>query len=467
MSRPATAPAPITKRPNILFIVTDDMGAWAMGSAGHPDARTPHLDRLASEGTLLRQHFSASAVCSPSRACIFTSRHCLEVGIPDFLCQDPEVGLDPQVPSIASELKAAGYDTTLIGKWHLGHGKKFHPTRHGYNEFTGFLIGDDSGPLSSRDPVIEKDGRRSRVPGYTSDLLADYAIDFLRRDRASPFFLSLHFWAPHANQGVSTEDGDRTWHPLKSEDWDLFKDIDPQIPNPDYPKLDIPRVKRMTREYLASVHSVDRNIGRVLAQLEAQGILDDTLIVFTSDNGYNLGHHGIWHKGNGWWILTDNRGDRPNLYDESMRVPALVRFPEKVKAGQDITSPNSSLDWLPTLLDYAGVNPSFTPRGQSLRAPLSGADAGPLRTIFGQYRMWDWNQTGADMRSWRTQEWKLMVDLKETVPNEFYALHRDPCETTNLASSDDPAIRAAMRECKQALYAYMKQIGDTPVPVYN
>lgn len=430
------------------------MGAWGIRHSGTPNAITPNIDRLCREGTQLTNHFSTSAVCSPSRACIITGRHCLEVGIPDFLANDENIGLDPVHMTIPKAFQAEGYNTGLVGKWHLGHADRFHPIHHGYDNFTGFRIGDDAGPLSSKDPVIEIDGRNQQAEGYTSDILADATIDFLTKNSNVPFFLSLHFWAPHANQGVITEDGDRTWHPLKDEDWSLFKDLEPQVPNPNYPKLDISRVKRMTREYLASIHSVDRNIGRVFETLEKQDRLDDTIIIFTSDNGFNLGHHGIWHKGNGWWILTDNQGDRPNLYDHSMRVPAIIRWPKHVLSGQCIDNPNTSMDWFPTLLEYAEIEakPEWQLRGNSLKSALSGEQALGAKPIYGQYQMWDWNQTGADMRSYRTTEWKLMIDLKGTVPNEFYDLLNDPDETENLYQSKEPKIISACQRIEAELH---------------
>ncbi|MDQ8192937.1 sulfatase-like hydrolase/transferase [Coraliomargarita sp. SDUM461004] len=449
------------KKPNVIFIVCDDMGEWAMGCSGHPNALTPNLDRLARDGTRLSNHFSASAVCSPSRACLLTGKYSLEVGIPDILCTGEGVGLDPKYTTTAKAFQKEGYRTALVGKWHLGDDDRYHPTQHGYDSFTGFRIGGEEGPLSSKDPGIEIDGTYQKVEGYTSDILTDHALDFIEtKDSESPFFLSLHFWAPHANQGVSTEDGDRTWHPLKDEDWDPFKDLTPEVPNPNYPKLDINRIQRMTREYLASVHSVDRNIGRLIRALESTGTLDDTIIVFTSDNGYNIGHNGIWHKGNGWWILTDNRGDRPNLYDHSMRVPAIISYPNCVKAGQVCDHPNTSMDWFPTLMDFAGIKTkaNWELRGESIASILKGERSLTDRPIFGQYQMWDWHQTGAAMRSWRTNEWKLMLDLKETVPNEFYDLRNDPNEAINIYNSEDPSIKAAQVAMERSLRKHITEV---------
>lgn len=456
------APPAAAERPNILFITADDMGAWAMHNAGHPDAVTPYLDQLAREGARLENHFSVSAVCSPSRACLITGKYSLETGVPDILGKDENDGLDPSLATLPRVFQQAGYRTALIGKWHLGHADRFFPTHYGYDLFQGFRVGGKEPPLSSLDPEVEiSRGDRRVIKGYTSDILTDLAIGFIDQSAKKPFFLSLNFWAPHANQGVTTPDGDRTWLPLPEEDWALFKGVDPVIPNPGYPDLDIPRVKRMTREYLASIHGVDRNIGRIIEHLKERGILDRTIIVFTSDNGFNIGHSGIWHKGNGLWILKSNRGDRPNLLDNSMRVPALIRWPEKIPADREVTSANTSLDWFPTLCSLAGVpvDSSWNLRGVDLSKDLEGRPEGS-RPIFGQYCMWKWNQTGANLRAYRTDDWKLVIDLDRTVPDEFYDLRKDPSETVNLHDSTDPAVVGARKEMESALRACMKAVGD-------
>lgn len=450
------------KSPNVLFIVVDDMGAWAMGNAGHPNAITPNLDRIAKEGVRMTNHFSVSAVCSPSRACLITGKYSLETGVPDLLGKNEADGLDLSLPTLPGIFQQAGYRTGLIGKWHLGHADRFYPTHFGYDTFQGFRVGGVERPLSSQDPEVEVAfGDKRIIRGYTTDILTDLAIDFIDETSKKPFFLSLHYWAPHANQGVTTPDGDRTWLPLPEEDWKLFEQVDPTIPNPEFPNLDVTRIKRMTREYLASIHGVDRNIGRILEHLKERGILDQTIVVFTSDNGFNLGHSGIWHKGNGWYILTDNRGDRPNLFDNSMRVPALVRWPEKIPAGRVLTAANSSLDWFPTLCGLAGipVKPEWSLRGIDLREEF-GEDGKSARPLFGQYRMWSWNQTGADLRAYRTADWKLVVDLKGTVPNEFYDLRNDPSELVNLYDSSNPVVAEARARLEAAMSSRMSEVGD-------
>ncbi|MDP6040537.1 MAG: sulfatase-like hydrolase/transferase, partial [Candidatus Latescibacteria bacterium] len=211
-------------RPNVLFIVTDDQGPWAYGSAGDPDAQTPNLDRLCNEGARLTNYFCMSPVCSAARSCLMTSRYTTETGIHDYLSpMESDVGLDPAFATWPRCLEDAGYATALVGKWHLGKGAKYHPTQHGYQEYFGEMVG------CSVDPTVEVGGVPRVVEGYTPDVTADFGIDFIRRVQRrddTPFLLSLHFFAPHANTANRTPEGDRTWLPVSEEDWAPFCDID-------------------------------------------------------------------------------------------------------------------------------------------------------------------------------------------------------------------------------------------------
>jgi len=449
----------IPEKPNIVFIMTDDQGPWAFGAAGNPNTRTPNLDRLCQEGARLTNYFSMSAVCSPARACVMTSRYSTEVGIPDYIPGGSDVGLDTCFPTWPSALTKAGYATALIGKWHLGSGDQHHPTRHGYQEFKGFRVGAGI----SKDPEVEIDGQLEQMKGYTPDILTDFAIDFINRRKSDPFLLSLHFWAPHANTASKTPDGDRTWHPLSDADWNQFKDMDPWVPNPDYPNLDLPRLKRMTREYMASVASVDRNIGRLLAVLDRLKLSDNTIIIFTSDNGYNMGHNGIWHKGNGRWILNNNRGDRPNLYDNSLRLPAIVRWPDVIHSGTLIHQTVSNLDWFPTLVSLGGASlppEDYIIRGRNFLPLLRGLPVGWDNDLFAQYSMWEWHQTGADLRTYRTPQWKLVRDFKHENKDELYNLVNDPDETHNLIQRRDVEIRNVRDSLNEKLLGRMAHIDD-------
>jgi uncharacterized sulfatase len=453
----SVCPGEAARRPNVVFVLCDDMAPWAF-HAEHPNARTPNLDRLCAEGIRLSQYFSSSAVCSPARASLLTGMYNTEAGVPDILGRD-DTGLETDKPSFAKEFVRGGYATALFGKWHLGHQDRQHPTRHGYQEFKGFRIGG----IISKDPLVEIDGVEQRVEGYTSDILTDYTMEFIQRktEEGQPFMVSVHYWAPHANQNVLTEN-DRTWHPLAEEDWKHFRDLDPVVPNPDYPKLDIPRIKRMTREYLASVHSVDRNVGRILDQLEKLGIDENTIVIFSSDNGFNLGHNGIWHKGNGWWILTDNRGDRPNLYDNSLRVPCIVRWPEHVSSGLVSHRVVNSMDWYPTLMQMCGLGvPSDSRvRGRNMFPILCGQPVDWDDDLFAQYSMWDWNQGGAQLRTYRTPEWKVVFDYKQIIQNELYHIVSDREEHCNRWNDPDPEVQRVKETLLGKMQTCMRKIKD-------
>ena len=454
------APPVHAERPNIVFLYADDQAAWTIGALGNRQSRTPNLDRLYAEGVGLTNAFTTTPVCSPSRAGLLTSRYGTEIGITDYLseAQEPDNGLDPDLPTWPKLLQASGYSTAFVGKWHVGSRDIHLPTNNGYDLFYGFR----SGAGISKDPRIESQGELRVVPGYTPDVLADEAIRFIRasKDRA-PFLLSLHFWAPHANTSNRTPDGDRTWLPLREADWNPFRRLDVTLPEPDYPDLDVPRARRMLAEYLGSVASLDRNVGRVLAVLDELAIAGETVVIFTSDHGYNLGHNGIWHKGNGRWLLTTNRGPRSNMYDHSIRVPAVVRWPGRLGAGKTVDQVTLNLDWFPTILAMAGIEvpPGAEIRGQSF-LPLLEGQAIPWRTSFyGEYRQL--HQERVDQRMWRTQEWKLVRDSRPG-KDELFNLAGDPGEHENLIGDPSPETAQALVRLDRALREWMGRIASAP-----
>ena len=443
-------------RPNILFIVTDDQAEWAMSCSGHLEAKTPNMDRIAREGVRLTNCFTPTPVCSPSRVAILTSRYGTEMGIFDWLnpSKEPEHGLDPQTPTWPRLLAAAGYRTGLIGKWHLGLKDEFHPSVFGYQYFMGFRGGGNS----PRNPELEIDGKIGKVNGFIVDLLTDDALKFLQRESGRPFALSLHFREPHA-----------PYAPTPESEQLAFVDLDPKVPNPDFPKLDTARVKKLTREYLASVAAVDRNVGRLLDELDRLKLTENTLVIFTSDHGYNIGHHGILHKGNAAWILTENppgtrnipAQQRPNMFDTSLRVPAVIRWPKSIPAGRVISRTVTHLDWFPTLLEATGIAlpDGTTLRGQSVLKLLRGD--GTLDRSDDLYTEFSVQHTmRADMRCYRTSEWKLKRDFLNTDRDELYDLQSDPGETKNLMASESPEAKAAFAELNRRIRAKMIELRD-------
>ena len=454
-------------RPNILFVYTDDQAPWGFGASGYAQAHTPNLDRLTSEGAYLKNSFITTPVCSPARAAIMTSRYASEYGILDFIphpghkLYDPkqEIGLDPASVTFAEVLQGAGYATGLVGKWHLGDwtvtdDKKYHPTNHGFDYFMGLT----GGGTTPDNPSLEKEGQVSTFHGLTTDILTDHAIDYLRTRGDKPFLLCLHYRAPHSR-----------WLPVADEDWAPYENLDPVIPNPDYPGLDVQRVKRMTREYLASITGVDRNLGRVLGTLDELNLTRNTVVIFSSDHGYNMGHNGIYHKGNGIWVTrtlpkaTPNIAAkyRPNMYDNSLKVPAIVKWPGVVRPGTVIDHTITSLDWYPTLIEIAGADlpANHLVRGRSL-VPLLKGETPPDwdQDYYGEYSMI--NYCRAFMRCYRTPQWKLVRDFLNPERDELYDLTNDPAEAHNLIQEPGPRIKRIIEQLDAKIRQHMEQNGD-------
>ncbi len=442
-------------RPNILFLFTDDQAPWALGLSGHPYASTPNLDKLFKRGAYLTNAFTVTPVCSPSRAALLTGRYGTELGITDWLnpSREPHRGLDPSQSSWADDLKAASYTTGLVGKWHLGLDDRFHPKQFGFDYFMG-LRGGGTTPAN---PTLEKDGEERKFYGLTTDILTSDALEFLRRNKEEQFALAVHYRAPHAR-----------WLPVADEDWAPFDKLDPEPPHPDFPDLDTERVKRMTREYLASVKGVDRNVGRILALLDELGITQSTVIIYSSDHGYSMGHNGIWHKGNGHWVLTKNPpatanipdGQRPNMWDNSIRVPTAVVWPGVIEPGVRITQTVSNLDWRPTLAEIAGaaVQEGAVIRGRSIVRLLRGRTEGWDNDFYAEYSTQ--HQSRTDMRMYRTPRWKLIRDFLNPERDELYNLSDDPEETNNLIRSNDPKVRNTIKELHSRILENMRRIGD-------
>jgi len=440
--------APAIQRPNILLIYADDQGAWTLGAEGNRQAHTPVIDRLAREGARFLNAFTTTPVCSPARASMLTSRYGSELGILDFITPTThkeyvpgrsDHGLEERFPTFPAALAQAGYATALFGKWHLGDwrtptGAKYHPTRHGFTHFFGF-IGGGAGPT---DPEIEVAGVPTRFKGLTDDILTDAAIAYMKENRAKPFYVQLALRSPHS-----------PWLPAAPEDMAPYEKMEPDLPHPDYPDLDAVKARRMMREYLTSVSGVDRNVGRLLAVLQQLGLAENTIVIYSSDNGYNLAHNGIWHKGNGYWLTKSlpTGGPnipgkfRPNMYDNSLRVPLVIVWPGVVRPGLEISHTVSGLDWYPTVLAMAGVSvPENTfVRGRNFLPLLRGEKPAAWdNDLYAEYSMRVYART--DLRTYRTPRWKLTVDFLNPGRDELYDLVGDPAETRNLV--DDPGVEA-------------------------
>lgn len=434
-----------TERFNIISIVTDDQADWSIGAYGNRDSRTPNMDRLAREGALFRNAFVNTPVCSPSRVAFLTGLYGSQVGITDWI--DPNeakagLGLPTNAITWPKILQRHGYITALVGKWHLGIQPQFHPTKHGFDHFFGFLAGG----MTPMNPTLEANGQTREFKGAVSDLLMDDALEFVQVNRTRPFALLIHFREPHL-----------PYTPMPEEDSAPFKNLDPTIP-PSSPK-DAVKIKQWTREYYAAIHAIDRNLGRLLNKLDELNLTRKTIILFTSDHGYMIGHHGLHTKGNASWISGPNQGKkRPNMFEESIRVPLIIRWPGVVKPKTEIHQTVSNIDTLPTILSMLNVSipKNLKQNGVDFSPLLRGKKIEPHKELFGQY---DLHNGGlAYMRMVRTDEWKLVRHYESISLDELYDLENDPGETKNLY--DDPSRKKIREQLQLRLTKWQRSIDD-------
>lgn len=463
--------------PNILFVVTDDQGPWALGVSGQSQAKTPRIDRLAAEGVRFTNALTPTPVCSPARASIMTSRYGSELGITDWInpSVDIGVGLAANIPTWPGLLRQRGYETALFGKWHLGDLDEQHPTKRGYGTFVGFR----GGGTTPFDPLLEKEFVVEKRDGFVVDLVTDATIAWLRdRKRSKPFAVSVHYREPHA-----------AYLPVPATDWEQVRDLQPTVPEPDITGIQSERIQKTMREYLASVAAIDRNVGRLLDTLDELQLSRDTIVIFTSDHGYNLGHHGLLYKGNAQWMLepqamppgTTNvpRGQRPNMFDTSLRVPLVIRWPGTVPAGIVEHRTVSHLDWMPTFAALANEptanettsatkygSPSsersstsdWTMRGRNLLPLFKGNAPAWENDFYAEYSM----KHGArvDMRMYRTPEWKLVRDFNNPDRDELYHLAVDPREKQNLIKQTSDEVRREVVALDQKILAKLSELED-------
>ena len=448
-------------RPNILFIYTDDQGAWTVGASGNPEAHTPNIDRIYNEGVVFENAFVHSPVCSPARATLLTSRHGSEQMILDWIKPGSEnwLGCDPALPTWPRVLQKNGYKTALIGKWHLGIPDKFHPTHFGYDWF----MGHRAGGWPANNPTLEKNGKAQKFKGLTEDILASETIDYIQKHAKDTWMVSLHFRAPHT-----------AWLPVGPEDGKPHAATFPHfpVPHPDLAGFNHDAFQKSTRDYYSSVTCVDRNVGRVMACLEDLNLDDKTLIIFSSDHGYNVGQYGLWSKGNAQRRFIPHGEQsyvnfkplqRPNLYDTSIRVPCALRWKGTIPPGRTLEEFVMNSDWFSTLCEAADATPPHGIRGRSFWSLVMGKKAVDWDNTW--YGEWDM-RAGAQvqMRSIRTQKWKLSVDfLNESIEGvrraELYQLVRDSAEKNNLF--DHPEYKGIQAQLMQQLLAKMKEV-DPP-----
>ena len=409
--------------PNVLLIVTDDQGAWDLGSAGNPHIHTPNLDALAKSGVSFARYYAAP-VCSPTRAGLMTGRYAFRTGLYNTRFGGDSLSL--REVTVAQLLRQAGYRTGLFGKWHLGRYHGYQPQQRGFDEFLGHYQGHIE-RYEYADQFVYN-GRPVTTRGYVTDLVTDAAIDFIddarRRAAASPFFCYVAFSAPHSPYQLDTS------HAHQPEG-------DAMITNYLKRGLDL----QQARIY-AMVERVDRNIGRLLAHLDKSGLTRDTVVLFMSDNG------GVSRHWNGTL-----RGFKAQVYEGGVRSPLFVRWPEQFPAGGVVKAQASHVDILPTLCELAGaaVPKDRTIDGRSL-VPLLRAGAGDRHQPF-VYHSWNRMVPSPDS-NWgiSDQRFKLVGAVgasgkkKAGSGPELYDLEADPGERKNIAAAHPDQVKALRAE---------------------
>lgn len=462
----------MTKRPNILFVLTDDQGAWALGSAGNREIHTPVLDGLARRGMRFDNFFCASPVCSPARASILTGRIPSQHGVHDWLAGGNlagEEGLarlaDPAqrgrlervlrqdrsairyldgLSGWSEDLAAAGYACGFNGKWHMGD--SLHPQK-GYTWWRVIPYGGSDYNQS----VWISGGKLRLVEGYLTDVITEQGLEFLesRRGREQPFLLSVHYTAPHSpwEAGQHPEELTGLYRDCRFESCPDLPEAHPwQIDSA--PRGTGEKRLELLTGYFAAVSGVDRGVGRLLTRLEEIGELDNTLVIFSGDNGMNMGHHGIWGKGNGTFPL--------NMYDSSVKVPFIVSWPGVVPAGSTDQHLLSHYDIYPTLLELLGL----PPRAENLPGKsFAGVLRGEAQTESEDERVMVMDEYGP-VRMIRGRRWKY-VHRYPYGPHELYDLQEDPGERRNRYGEKE--LRPLSQALRRELEAWFLRYADPRV----
>jgi len=412
------------RKPNVLFILADDMGYADLSCYGRREYQTPAMDQLARQGMQFTHAYANSAVCSATRVALITGRYQYRtpVGLQEPLAIRDE-GLEPEHPTLPSLLKKAGYATTLIGKWHMGALPKYGPQKSGYDEFYGLRGGgvDYFSHELNDGPDLWDGPTRVSENGYTTDLLADRTMLTLERRKADgqPFLISLHFTAPHWPWESNDEEG-------RAESGRLAASSTPGAYQ-DYDGGSLATFAKMMK-------SLDDNIGRVLAKLSELDMDHDTIVVITSDNG--------GERFSDTWPFT---GKKTELLEGGLRIPTIVRWPDVVEAGSTSAVPMMSMDWLPTFVTAGGgmPDPAYPLDGVDLSPVLRGGSL-PERTLY--WRFGHKNQRAARLGA--------MKYLKIN-DNEFlFDVLADPLERANLKDRR-PEEFAALKQAWEAWDATM------------
>lgn len=419
--------------------MTDDHGAWATGAYGCAGIHSPNIDKLAQTGMRFTNAFAATPVCSPSRMTYMTGKLPSQHGVQDWLIPKDSFGQSTRRwlsghTTYARLLADAGYRTGMTGKWHMGEDDK---AQEGFGYWA--TVPGGGGPFKDVDFI--KNGQKVRAPGFKEDFIGDCALEFLSQPSTRPFFLLVPFYAPHTPYDYQPEqDRDHyagskfpcfpreAMHPWQN------RGLRSHHLNED-----------SMRAYSALITGADRNVGRILDHLDKTGQRANTTVVFTADQGWNAGQHGVWGKGNGTWPF--------NFYDESIRVPMIWNHPGRIAAGRVSDALVSSYDFFPTVTDWTGVEPprDASRPGHSYAPVLRGRPHRGEDRLYFEYSY---------VRGVRTRDLKYVERTAEW-PGELYDLKADPGEKDNLLGRPERAAQAA--ELRRDVARWFQRIGAPPL----
>ena len=438
---PALVSAP-ANRPNLVFILTDNHGAWTLGCYGNKEIRSPNIDRLAAEGLLFTRAYCNNSVCSPSRASFLTGLIPSQHGVHCYIPNAAQIG--PKAYSTIREFRAlpkilaeAGYTCGLSGKWHLGD--NLHP-QEGFTYW--FTKAGGHTTTFYNDDVIWQ-GKIYKEPKYTTDAITDHAVEFLEQNRARPFFLYLAYNGPYGlGKVVNEEHRNRHTAYYADKNMDSFprEKVNPWLREN---RFAVNNVKAM-RSYAAAVSGVDDGVGRVMDALRRLGLETNTLVIFSADQGLNAGHGGYWGMGD---------HSRPiNTHEATVRIPLIFTQPGRIAGGKTLDFMVSNHDFLPTVLEWLGLNdkmPASPPLpGKSFAAALRSQDMPWDNTIYHEFE---------NTRMIRTPNWKLTI-RHPYGPDELYDMEHDPGESENLIHVAEYSAR--QRELRTKLNQFFAKYVD-------
>ncbi len=419
-------------RPNIVFVLVDDLRWDALGSTGHPFVKTPNIDRLAKEGLMFRNAFVTTPLCSPSRSSFLTGQYAHKTGVLDNTNHNE---LSHSLQTWPRLLQQAGYATGYVGKWHMGNDDSPRP---GFDRWVSFR-----GQGVYGDPPLNVDGKSQQHTGYITDLLSDYAVEFVKREHQKPFALYLAHKAVHEPYTPAAR------HKELFSDQPIKRAPSAQDPLDGKPVLQRAiegQVKlgpgtgpadQLVRNQLRCLTSIDEGVGRILKALEETEQLDNTIVIFTSDNGFFWGEHGV--------------GDKRAAYEESIRIPLLIRYPKLIKAGTQREQMVLNIDIAPTLLELAGVKIPADVQGRSL-VQLFGTQGNSAKGRTAFLAEYFAERHDARIPTWqtvRTPGWKFIHYNELEGMDELYDLQTDRYEMKNLIS--DAKHQAQLKELQAQL----------------